>query len=399
MPVESSLPRSFKPKLPLLDLPPVDYGDQEQAMQAYRADGTARALAMDNRGPFRFTADGKLAPEILASYERHGFYVFTNVLAAEELADLEHDLSGLLERQPAEKDGETDRNGNPAFNAGHKSRAIGWVRPLSDPLGGTDYSYGRHPSKMYEPKAGSAAPEWVLQLIHGSLQYSEAALRLYGHPYLLKFAEAVHGPDFTPFNEAIWVKQPRLGGSVAWHQDGWTHWQKPDLGPHTHGFNMMIQLYGCDAANGLWVVPGSNHGGKHDIKAMVAEAGSDRLPQAVPLICGPGDVAVTSRQAIHASFANTSPNIRVTFNMGFHRRSSVLDVKSGGVHNPVSDYTADYIRNRSRMIMYGIDARRQRYPHEESYVYAPLAAEADRFRWSPEKKAEIWDYNLQDIGI
>ena len=132
---------------------------------------------------------------------------------------------------------------------------------------------------------------------------------------------------------------------------------------------------------------------------MVAAAGSDRLPEAVPLICGPGDVAITSRQAIHGSFANTSPNVRVTFNMGFHRRTSVLGIKSGGVHNPISEYTEEYIRSRARMIAYGIDARRQRYPGETPYVYQPLADAADQWRWSPEKRAEIKDYNLQDIGI
>jgi hypothetical protein len=385
--------------LPLLDLPAVDYGEEEAAMVRYREEGTARALAMDNRGPIKFTADGKIDPAILESYSRNGFYVFEGMLGAEECVDIERDLADLLDRQPVEKDGTVDKYGNPSFNAGQTSRSIGRVRPLSDPLGGTDASYGRHPSKMFEPKAAAGAPEWVLQLIHGSLQHSEACLRLYGHPQLLAFAEAVNGPDFTPFNEAIWVKQPRLGGSVAWHQDGWTHWDNPDLDEHTHGFNMMAQLYGCDAANGLWIVPGSNRMGKVDIKAMVDEAGSDRLPQAVPLICGPGDVAITSRQSIHGSFANTSRNIRVTLNMGFHRRKSVLGIKSGGVHNPVSEYTDEYIRNRSRMIMYGIDARQQRFPGEKPFAYQPLADAAEEFRWSSDQKAAIRDYNLQDIGI
>jgi hypothetical protein len=385
--------------LPLLDLPAVDYGVEEAAMVRYREEGTARALAMDNRVPIKFTADGKIDPAILESYSRNGFYVFEGMLGAEECVDIERDLADLLDRQPVEKDGTVDKYGNPSFNAGQTSRSIGRVRPLSDPLGGTDASYGRHPSKMFEPKAAAGAPEWVLQLIHGSLQHSEACLRLYGHPQLLAFAEAVNGPDFTPFNEAIWVKQPRLGGSVAWHQDGWTHWDNPDLDEHTHGFNMMAQLYGCDAANGLWIVPGSNRMGKVDIKAMVDEAGSDRLPQAVPLICGPGDVAITSRQSIHGSFANTNRNIRVTLNMGFHRRKSVLGIKSGGVHNPVSEYTDEYIRNRSRMIMYGIDARQQRFPGEKPFAYQPLADAAEEFRWSSDQKAAIRDYNFQDIGI
>ena len=122
--------------------------------------------------------------------------------------------------------------------------------------------------------------------------------------------------------------------------------------------------YGCNAANGLWVIPGSHRHGKLDIKTMVEAAGSDRLPDAVPLICGPGDVAITNRQTVHGSFANTSDLPRVTLNMGFHRRRSVLNVRSGGVHNPVSLFDDAYIRQRARLIMYGIDARRQRYPHE-----------------------------------
>ena len=57
--------------------------------------------------------------------------------------------------------------------------------------------------------------------------------------------------------------------------------------------------------------------------ALVAEAGSDRLVHAVPVICAPGDVCINSRQTVHGSFANTSPDPRVTINFGFHRRSSV----------------------------------------------------------------------------
>ena len=385
--------------LPLLEIPAVDYGPDEAEMVRYRTDGTARALAMDNRGPIRFGPDGGLDPAILDAYSRHGFYIFENVVGADELRDIERDLAGLLDRAPVTKDAEIDQYGRPSFNEGLKSRPLRWVKPLSDPLGGTDASYGRHPVKMVEPEAPQGAPDHVLQLIHGSLQHSEACLRLYGHPRLLAVAEAVNGPDFAPFNEAIWIKQPRLGGSVAWHQDGWTHWDDPDLDEGTHGFNFMVQLYGCDAANGLWAVPGSHRRGKVDIAAMVRAAGSERLPDAVPFICGPGDVAISNRQVIHGSFANTSPNVRVTLNMGFHRRASVLGIKSGGVHNPVSVYDESYIRNRARLIQYGIDARRQRFPDETPYRYAPLADSAEQFRWTPAAAAKIRDYNLQDIGI
>ena len=386
-------------KLPLVQVPIVDYGADESDMVAYRERGTTRALELDNRGPIRFGDDGRLHPEIMDSYSRNGFYVFTGVLEEQELKEIEADVAAMLERSPVSKDAEVDKNGNPALGAGLKARNISWVRPLSDPLGGTDASYGRHEAKMNEPAPPAEAPDHVVQLFLGSLQFSDACLRLYGHPELLKVAEAVNGPDFTPFNEAVWVKQPGLGGSVAWHQDGWTHWDSPELDDHTHGFNFMAQLYGCDATNGLWVVPGSNRMGKVNIKKMVEEAGSDRLPEAVPMICDPGDVAMTSRQAIHGSFANTSSKVRVTINFGFHRRSSVLGIRSGGVHNPISEYDEEYIFERSKAIAWGIDARSQHFPTEDRYVYAPFRGLEDQFIWSDETKSHLRAYNLRDIGI
>ena len=50
----------------------VDYGNQEAAMRAYLAEGEQRAFALGNRGPIRFTAEGKVHPDILAAYWRCG---------------------------------------------------------------------------------------------------------------------------------------------------------------------------------------------------------------------------------------------------------------------------------------------------------------------------------------
>ena len=386
-------------KLPLLEVPIVDYGPDEAAMVAYRRAGEERAGALGNRGPIRFDADGNLDPEILDAYWRTGFYIFTKVLAADELADIERDVADIIERAPVTKDATVDKFGRPALGTGCTARNISWVRPLSDPIGGTSAVNGRHPAKMIEPAPPKEAPDYVMQLLLGSLQFSDACLRVYGHPQLLAVAAAINGADFTPFNEAIWIKQAGLGGSVAWHQDGWTHWDSPDLDPGTHGFNFMAQLYGCTSANGLWVVPGSHRVGKADIKEMVADAGSDRLPDAVPMVCDPGDVAITNRQAIHGSFANTSPDVRVTINFGFHRRTSVFGVVSGGVHNPVSTYDDEYIRERSKLIMYGIDARTQRFPAEPRFRYEPFAGHEHELRWTPQAKASLTDYNLRDLGI
>ena len=162
----------------------------------------------------------------------------------------------------------------------------------------------------------------------------------------------------------------------------------------------MAQLYGCTSANGLWVVPGSHRRGKADIKAMVAAAGSDRLPDAVPLVCEPGDVAITNRQAVHGSFANTSPRPRVTINFGFHRRRSVLGVESGGVHNAGRRLR----RGAHRRALEGHRLRHRRpgpaLPRRASASSTqPFAGREDEYRWTPATLEALRDYNLLDLGI
>jgi len=378
----------------------VDYGEQEAAMRAYLAQGERRARTLGNRGPIRFTADGKVHPDILEAYWRCGFYVFEGVLGADELADIEADIHDILDRLPVERGAPLDRHGRPALGADCRASTLQWARPLGDPLGGTTLANGRHPVKMFEPRAADDAPREVVYLILGSLQFSEAALRVYGHPQLLAVAAAVNGDDFVPFNEALFIKEPGRGASVAWHQDGVTHWDSPDLDAGTHGFNFMAQLYGCTPANGVWVVPGSHRLGRADIKAMVARAGTERLPDAVPIVCAPGDVAITNRQTVHGSFANTSPDWRVTVNFGFHRRRSVLGVRTRGtLHAPAAHYDEAHIRERARTIGLGIAARRQRFPNETPFVYQPHQQSGERFQWDAAAKAGLKDYNLKDLSI
>jgi Phytanoyl-CoA dioxygenase (PhyH) len=375
------------------------YGSEAEAMRVYLQAGERRAFELGNRGPVRFGADGKLAQDILDAYWRCGFYVFERVLKADELADIEADLKTILDRLPSEKGSPVDKHGRPALAVDCNAATLFWSKPLGDPMGGTKLANGRHPVKMYEPEAAAGAPKDVVYMILGSLQFSDACLRVYGNPDLLAVAAAINGEDFVPFNEALFIKEPGLGASVAWHQDGVTHWDAPDWDEGTHGFNFMGQLYGCTAANGVWVVPGSHKLGKIDIKAWVAEAGSERLPEAVPIVCQPGDVAITNRQTLHGSFANTSKDWRVTVNMGFHRRRSVLGVEAGGVHNARAVYDAARIAERAKMIGYGIDARRKRFPGERPFVYKPHADASLAYTWDEEAKASVRDYNLLDLSI
>ncbi len=372
---------------------------EDAAFQAYLAAGEARAMALGNRGPIRFTDAGALHPDIVEAYWRVGFYVFEGVLRPEEIEDLKQDVARIQDRLPVRKGADLDAAGRPALGADCAAPTLFWSKPLADPFGGTDLAGGRHPVKMHEPAAAAGAPEETVYLILGSLQFSDACLRAYGHPDLLRVAAAIHGPDFTPFNEALFIKAPGLGASVAWHRDGLTHWDASDWDEGSHGFNFMGQVYGCTAANGVWVAPGSHKLRQVDIPAMARAAGSDRLPDAVPIICAPGDVAMTNRQAVHGSFANTSRDWRVTVNMGFHRRRSVLGVEAGGLHNARAVYDADRIRRRARMLGYAIDARRQRFPDETPYAYGPHIEEGLTYRWDAAARADVQDYNLEDLSI
>ncbi len=372
---------------------------RDDEMAQYLHAGAERARALGNRGPVRWTSDGRLDPDILEAYWRCGFYIFTGVLGPDELADIERDVREIMDRVPVSRDAVLDAQGRPAIGVGHEAPTLFWSKPLGDPFGGTSRANGRHPVKMTEPAPAADAPDEIVYLILGSLQFSTACLRAYGHPDLLGIAAAINGEDFVPFSDALFIKAPGLGASVAWHQDGVTHWDSPDWDAGIHGFNFMAQLYGCTPANGVWVVPGSHRLGKVDIRARVAEAGSERLSDAVPIVCDPGDVAVTNRQALHGSFANTSADWRVTANFGFHRRASVLGVAGGGVHNAPAVYDAARIEHRARLIGYAIDARRQRFPHERSFDYAPHRDRAEPYRWDDAARATMHDYNLMDLSI
>ena len=120
-------------------------------MVRYRREGEARAAALGNRGPIRFTADGAVDPAIIEAYDRTGFYIFEGVLSAEELEDIERDVIAMLDNAPVTKGAALDRHGRPALGADGRDRNLGWVKPLSDPVGGT--SSGQRPAPGQDDRA------------------------------------------------------------------------------------------------------------------------------------------------------------------------------------------------------------------------------------------------------
>ncbi|TAJ31984.1 MAG: phytanoyl-CoA dioxygenase [Reyranella sp.] len=385
-----SSPASFRGELPM----EMTAADHVRVMSDYSRAGIERAMALGNRGPIRFGGDGRLDPAILDAYWTVGFYVFEGVVGPEELAELRADVDAVLARAPASPDADKDRTD------GIVKPPYRWAKPLSDPVGGTDKNNGRHPVAMQQPTLGDGGPAWTIELLHGNLHLMDTALRLYGHPGLLGVAASILGDDFVPYNEVTFVKEPGLGPSVAWHQDGTTHWDAADWDQGAHGFNFMTQLYPSTAGNCVWVLPGSHKKGKADIRKLVAACGSDRIEGAVPMLSGAGDTIVTNRQLLHGSFANSSPDRRVTLNAGFFPRKRVLGVTTRRLEGAIETFDLDRINARARIIQLAIDARRKRFPHETPHVYKPLQGREDEARWNETTRQTLLkNYNQLDMFI
>ena len=373
-----------------------------EGMAAYQAQGLRLARELDHRGPVRLDANDRLHPDILAAYWKHGFYIFEGVVGEAEVNELRRDAAVMIEGAPASPDAKVDARGRPALGRDAAREPYTLIKPLSDPQGGTDFGEGRHPSKMAEPAPDSGAPAYVVLRMRGMCEYMSAGLRVYDHPHLLAIAASINGDDFVPFNDVIFVKQPHVGGSVARHQDGVTHWNSPDWNEGIHGFNYQVQIYPTTTGNALWVMPGTHKLGRADIKKRVADnGGSEQLPGAIPLICAPGDVTIVNRQTLHGSFANSSPDLRVSLTFGFHRRKSVLgQLTALTMKVPGLRYDEQRIFKRASVIAVAIDARRQYYPNEKAFFYQPFARREDEFRFNQQTVDRvIHDYNENDLAI
>ena len=369
-------------------------------IETYCSEGTERARSLGNRGPLLFDQHGRVDEDILRTYHDIGFYVFEQAVSLKEINEIRTELNDVLSRAPTDSKSTVDANGNAAIGSEFKYRSFSFAKPLSDPYGGTEAANGRYEAKMSEPIPAKDAPRETIFFISGMCQLLDSCLRHYGNPKFLKVAEAINGPDFTPFTDGIWIKEPGLGTSVAWHQDGTTLWQREDWHEDIHGFNFMTQLYDTTAENALWVVPGSHKLGKIDIRKRVADTGTDRLPDAIPMLCKAGDVAICNRQVLHGSFANTSSQRRVTVVHGFHMRSSVLGAETSFPAGTSVRYDDERVHRSSRMIPLAVDARRQHFEDEDPYAYQPLIDEIEENRFNEgTRETVLKNYNMYALGL
>ena len=245
---------------------------------------------------------------------------------------------------------------------------------------------GQRPAPGEDERAGAARrrrPSTCVQLDRSARCSSRRpACASYGHPTCSPSPRRSTATTSCRSTRRSGSSRPASAASVAWHQDGWTHWDSPDLDcgqPRVQLHGPALRLHVGERAVGrarartAWARPTS--------RRWSTAAGSDRLPDAVPLVCAPGDVAITNRQAIHGSFANTSPDsaghdqLRLPPPpLGARRR------RAAACTTPVAVYDEARIHERSKAIAYAIDARAQRFPDEARFVYQPFAGHEDEYR-------------------
>ena len=361
--------------------------ESPEPWKAYAQRGSARAMQLGNRGPVRLDENGRLAQDILDAYYRTGFYVFTGVVAAEEVSELTAEFDEILDNAPVAKGSTVDRHGRPSRFADYYA--------LADTV----------------PGDASAA---VGMVSHPPMMM-DSALRVIGHPMIMKIAEGFYGPDFVPFHEGIFHKAASTGQPTPWHQDGRTHWsaagdslEQPDGTGENHGFNMSVSWSHCTAENCLWVVPGSH---RHWLLAGGGQFPpiSERLPDAVPMLLDPGDCGMVNRSSLHGSYPNRSAERRTTMVVGFHKRTSAIGAQTVNLHafklpdgsSKEVKYSEEYVLRRARMIPLSIDARRQRYPDEIPYQYQ--GSYLGGGEWNEQARAEITregdEYWQRDITL
>ena len=110
---------------------------------------------------------------------------------------------------------------------------------------------------------------------------------------------------------------------------------------------------------------------------------------------------MVNRQMVHGSFANSSPDLRISLTFGFHRRKSVLGQKAAlGVADTHAIYDEQRVFERSAVIQVAIDARHQAFPKEPLFAYRPFSGQEDKFRFTADTfDRVIRDYNTRDLAI
>ena len=148
-------------------------------------------------------------------------------------------------------------------------------------------------------------------------------LEVCSHPRLLDAVEAVLGPNLILVFSSMFIKMPRDGMSVAWHQDN-NYW------PSVHGTDVVTVWLALDDADvenaAMSVIPGSHQG--HREMETVLSGETEMLRKKVPvtpemeagavmLEMKAGSVSMHDSYILHGSQANDSGRRRAGYTIRY----------------------------------------------------------------------------------
>ncbi|NAW58760.1 MULTISPECIES: phytanoyl-CoA dioxygenase family protein [unclassified Vibrio] len=145
----------------------------------------------------------------------------------------------------------------------------------------------------------------------------KSVLDIISHPKILDVVENVLGPNIVHIGSHYWVKPPKVGKKVSWHQDGAYY----ELS-HNNMVTVWIALDNSDKKNGcLKVVPGTHLADYLELEPVDNDPYLKRkiktLPfdtsQEVALELAAGDISLHHPNILHGSDENLSNNWRRGF--------------------------------------------------------------------------------------
>ena len=201
-------------------------------------------------------------------------------------------------------------------------RLTGQVGPVSI-LKGNEPKYYRKKLEFAESNVGEL-------FTHNPGQYRAKTHLLYTwmddlvrHPSILDVAESLIGPNILVYHLTCWIKEPKDGSFVSWHQDG-TYF---NLFPADH-VTAWISLTDVTIENGcMRMLPGSHLAGQQDhreekIKGNLLSNGQHIVTNfddsnAINIIMAAGWASFHHTHIIHSSGPNKSQDRRIGIGISY----------------------------------------------------------------------------------
>ncbi|MDE0297231.1 MAG: phytanoyl-CoA dioxygenase family protein [Candidatus Poribacteria bacterium] len=283
-----------------------------------------------------------ITDEEVQFFNENGYLILKNVLSSEEQKRLRDSSHTLMV------------NGNPE-------------QP------GPDYGY----------QPGRRTGKSTLKRIDYVVDKDDAFRVLLAHPYILRTAEKLTGPDLIPTWDAMIYKMPNEGISTPWHRDA-----AVECATDIPIFNVDFYLDEADHDTCVWAIPGS-HRWSQERAMRYFKTEKFELPESVPVYMQPGDVLFHEIRMLHGSPVNTSPRLR---------RVIYYEFRTAGVENAHGPHVPEYIPLKQDVLRACIELRKQADyipDDEEPFVYSPPAP-FDQFDELPANGLESYRFVHRD---